>query len=58
MKMVQKLFIELKILQKNNNVSPQKKDSNWIEYLTLNVKGDFKQGERFIENNKDLICFG
>ena len=31
---------------------------NWIEYLTLNVKGDFKQGERFIENNKDLICFG
>ena len=31
------------------------KTPNWIEYLTLNVKGDFKQGERFIENNKDLI---
>lgn len=31
------------------------KTPNWIEYLTLNVKEDFKQGERFIENNKDLI---
>lgn len=31
------------------------KTPNWIEYLTLNVKGDFTQGQRFIENNKDLI---
>ena len=28
---------------------------NWIEYLTLNVKEGFKQGERFIENNQDII---
>lgn len=27
----------------------------WIEYLNLNVKEDFKQGERFIENNKALV---
>jgi hypothetical protein len=31
------------------------KTPKWIEYLTLNVKEEFKQGERFIENNKDLI---
>ena len=31
---------------------------NWIEYLQLSVKEDFQQGERFIENNKDLIAFG
>jgi hypothetical protein len=31
------------------------KTPNWIEYLTLNIKKDFKQGERFIENNKELI---
>ena len=33
----------------------EEKKPNWIEYLTLNVKEEFKQGERFIENNKDLI---
>jgi hypothetical protein len=27
----------------------------WINYLSLNIRGDFKQGEKFIENNKHLI---
>jgi len=31
------------------------KTPDWIEYLTLNIKGDFKQGERFIDNNKELL---
>jgi hypothetical protein len=31
------------------------KTPGWIEYLTLNVKSDFKQGEQFIANNEDLI---
>lgn len=31
------------------------KAPGWMEYLTGNVKEDFKQGERFIENNKDLV---
>jgi hypothetical protein len=31
------------------------KAPNWIESLTLNVKEGFKQGARFIENNKNLI---
>lgn len=28
------------------------KTPDWIEYLTLNIKGDFVQGERFIKSNK------
>ena len=31
------------------------KTPNWVEHLTLNVKEGFKQGERFIEDNQDLI---
>ncbi|MEO8769645.1 MAG: hypothetical protein ABI402_06160 [Ferruginibacter sp.] len=31
------------------------KTPDWIEWLSLNVKGDFKQGERFIENYPELL---
>ena len=31
------------------------KKLDWIEWLSLNVKGDFKQGERFIENHPELL---
>jgi len=27
----------------------------WIKYLSVNVRADFKQGERFIEHNPDLL---
>jgi len=33
----------------------EEKSPDWIEHLTINVKVDFRQGERFIENNEALI---
>jgi hypothetical protein len=45
MRMVQKLFIELKILQKNNIVSPQKKISKNIIHQDYpgRIEGHFKK---------------
>jgi hypothetical protein len=31
------------------------KNPAWINHLTLNVKSDFKKGESFIDNNKELL---
>lgn len=33
----------------------EEKSPAWIEHLSVNVKGDFKQGEKFIERNIELI---
>ncbi len=33
----------------------EEKTPSWVDYLTLNIKEYFKQGVRFIENNKELI---
>jgi hypothetical protein len=33
----------------------EEKAPEWIRHLTVNVKGDFRQGERFIEYNKEVV---
>ena len=33
----------------------EEKTPEWINFLTLNVKSDFKQSERFIDENRDII---